>query len=164
MPFTGSTAALDLSVLKFGAEGSEAIEAPKFVQPWHAQAFGTSIALSRAGMFTWAEWVETLAAVIRDAPERPGEGSNAAYYRQWEQALETILAKKGLLSEADIASAAEDWRRSYIATPHGQPVEFRRNLDDVGDHHDEDGDHHHCQGIHRSEPISVSPKRLAVAD
>jgi len=163
MSVTRSLAAFDPSTLEFGAEGSEAIDAPKFVQPWHAQAFGTSMALSRAGMFTWREWVEMFAAIIRDEPQRPGEGSNAAYYRQWEQALETIILKKGLLSEADIANAAEDWRRSYIATPHGHPVEFRRDLADVDDHHDEDDDHHHHHGHNKPEPIFVSPKRSALA-
>lgn len=142
---------------------SESLDAPKFAQPWHAQAFGTSMALSRAGLFTWAEWVETFSTIIRDVPPWPGEDSNSAYYRQWETALETILLKKGILGAEEISLAAEDWRRSYLATPHGQPVEFRRGLEaSTGTGDNEEHHHHHHDGP-RPEPITVSPARMAAA-
>ncbi len=145
----------------------ESVDAPKFVQPWHAQAFGTSMALSRAGLFTWAEWVETFSTVIRNLPPEPGEDSNSTYYRQWETALETILAQKGILDPTEISQAAEDWRRSYLATPHGHPVEFRRSLEEhaVADG-DEDHHHHHHHRHHhgrKPEPIAVSPARSGMA-
>lgn len=141
--------------------------APKFAQPWHAQAFGTAMALSRAGLFAWSEWVDTFSRVIRDEPQRPGEESNAAYYRQWETALERVLLASGVLSQDDIAAAAEDWRRSYLATPHGQPVEFRRGLevdhDDDDDHDHHHHHHHHGHGATRPAPISVSKPTMAKA-
>ncbi|MBA5778512.1 nitrile hydratase accessory protein [Stappia sp. F7233] len=142
---------------------AEGLGAPKFAQPWHAQAFGTAMALSRAGLFTWADWVDTFSRVIREEPQRPGEESNAAYYRQWETALETLLQASGVLSDADIAAAAEDWRRSYLVTPHGHPVEFRRGLEKPHDHDDDHDHHHHGHGGRRPEPISVSKPIMAKA-
>ena len=39
---------------------------PAFGQPWHAEAFGTSLALSHARLFSWAEWVEIFSEEISD--------------------------------------------------------------------------------------------------
>jgi hypothetical protein len=41
---------------------------PGFGNPWHAQAFGTAMALARAGAFTWKTWVETFSAEIPPIP------------------------------------------------------------------------------------------------
>ncbi|NRG16636.1 nitrile hydratase accessory protein [Rhizobiales bacterium] len=166
MAGTGSLPDFDPLSIEIACGQSDHVDAPKFAQPWHAQAFGTSMALSRAGLFTWAEWVETFSTIIRNVPPWPGEDSNSTYYRQWETALETILLKKGILGADEISQAAEDWRRSYLATPHGHPVEFRRGLEEsIGSHGDEGHDHHHHHHHdgRRPEPIAVSPARLAAA-
>jgi nitrile hydratase accessory protein len=105
--------------------------APIFAEPWHAQAFAAAIALSKAGVFTWPEWVEVLEAVIAREPQRSGEESEAAYYRQWLAALERLLAEQGLATSKEISATAEDWRRSYLHTPHGKPVHLRRDLPNI---------------------------------
>jgi nitrile hydratase accessory protein len=64
---------------------------PNFTEPWHAQAFGAVVTLNRAGCFTWAEWVEIFSAEIAREPQRDGEESEAAYYRQWLAAFERLL-------------------------------------------------------------------------
>ena len=103
---------------------------PGFGQPWHAEAFGTSLALSQAGLFSRAEWVEIFSREIRTNPQRAGEDGEAAYYRQWLAALEGVLAKHATLTSTEIAETAEHWRRSYLNTPHGKPIAFSREWRD----------------------------------
>jgi nitrile hydratase accessory protein len=105
--------------------------APRFAEPWHAEAFAAVVALSKAGVFSWSEWVDVFAAAIAHEPQRQGEESGAAYYRQWLAALETLLVKRGLATSKEIGSTAEHWRRSYLHTPHGKPVHLRRDLPEI---------------------------------
>ncbi|MPZ30420.1 MAG: nitrile hydratase accessory protein [Rhodospirillales bacterium] len=136
---------------------------PGFGQPWHAEAFGTTLALSQAGVVSWAEWFEIFTGEIRARPQRPGETSEAAYYRQWLVALEAILVKHSTLAPEEIADAVEHWRRSYLNTPHGGPVVFSREWGDLPESEDDGHDHHRHDGRqHRSHaggsrPIAVSP-------
>lgn len=137
---------------------------PVFAEPWQAQAFATSVQLSRRGIFSWADWVSVFSAEIARHPQRADEESDTAYYRQWLAALETILAERGVLNPAEIAETQEHWRRSYLHTPHGQPIEFRRDLHDASEGAAEGGDHdhHHAQDrAQSSAPIAVSPARPA---
>jgi nitrile hydratase accessory protein len=136
------------------------VESPGFAEPWQAQAFACAIQLSRRGLFTWNEWVEVFSAEIKAHPARPGETSDAAYYRQWLAALETIVGLKGAASPVEIDERQETWRRAYLNTPHGQPVELSNARDaPVGAAtHDHDHDHgHHQHGIRR--PVAVSPAK-----
>ena len=78
---------------------------PDFVEPWQAQVFACAIQLSRQGLFTWSEWVEIFSAEIKVHPQTCTETANAAYYRQWLAALETVVGLKGAASTAEISSA-----------------------------------------------------------
>ena len=128
-------------------------DGPGFAEPWMAQAFACAIQLSRRGLFTWSEWVEVFSAEIKAHPAQPGEASNAAYYRQWLAALETIVGLKGAASTAEITERQERWHQAYLNTPHGQPVELRRAVaaPAAAAHHDS----HYEHGAAR--PVAVSP-------
>src|SRR5262245_16361130 len=78
-----------------------------FAEPCQAEVFACAIQLSRQGLFSWAEWVEVFSAEIKAHPAAPGESSNAAYFRQWLAALETIVALKGAASPAEIDARQE---------------------------------------------------------
>lgn len=123
-------------------------EGPTFDQPWQAQAFSIVVQLSKAGVFTWKEWVDVFSNEIRSHPIRHDESTNSAYYRQWMTALEAIVAQRGLASSDDVASRKEMWRQAYINTPHGEPVSLQNAL---------------CAPAHSHEhvamrtPITVSP-------
>lgn len=145
---------------------------PGFAEPWQAQAFACAIQLSRQGLYPWSEWVEVFSAEIKAKPQLPGEASDAAYYRQWLAALETIVTRKGAASPAEIESRQEAWRQAYLATPHGQPVELANAAcpPSAGAHHhhhhhdhghDHDHDHHHRE---RPKPVAVSPARPAAGE
>lgn len=101
------------------------LEGRDFAEPWQAQAFACAVQLSRQGLFEWKEWVAVFSAEIKAHPAQPDETAGAAYYRQWLAALETIVTRKGAVSGEEIADRQEIWRRAYLNTPHGQPVELR---------------------------------------
>ncbi len=128
---------------------------PDFAEPWQAQAFACAIQLSRQGLFTWSEWVEIFSAEIKVHPQTCIETANAAYYRQWLAALETIVGLKGAASATEISQRQEAWREAYLKTPHGQPVELNRAARapaaTVYHHNDDHGGHR------ASEPVAVSP-------
>jgi nitrile hydratase accessory protein len=132
------------------------LDGPAFAEPWMAQVFACAVHLSRNGLFTWNEWVDVFSAEIKTHPQQPGEAVNAAYYRQWLAALETIVGLKGAASTAEISERQETWRQAYLNTPHGQPVELHHASAPpaAGHHHG----HHHGDHQHGApEPVSVSP-------
>jgi len=54
---------------------------PAFSELWQAEAFALTMQLSRAGHFTWAEWVVAFSSEIKTSPQVEGEDINTAYYR-----------------------------------------------------------------------------------
>ena len=115
------------------------LDGPAFAEPWMAQVFACAVYLSRQGLFTWNEWVDVFSAEIKAHPQQPGEAANAAYYRQWLAALETIVGLKGAASTTEITERQETWhhaRAPPAATAH---------------HH-----RHHDHHQHAPKPVSVS--------
>ncbi len=148
--------ALDPCRSDLSSLGQAELGAPGFGEPWHAQVFGLAMALAQAGVFTWAEWVETFSAEIRANPQGEGETSEEAYYRQWSEALIALLYRTGALTAEEIAETAEHWRRSYLATEHGKPIAFRRDLPEMAqDEHGHDHPHHHAP-VTPPAPVAVS--------
>jgi nitrile hydratase accessory protein len=101
---------------------------PVFQEPWQATAFALAVHLSERGAIPWAEWSAALGREVQSAADDPTLAD--AYYRHWLRALERICAEKGMIEAGEILRRQEEWRRAYLATPHGQPVQ----LDAV--HHD----------------------------
>jgi nitrile hydratase accessory protein len=91
---------------------------PVFAEPWEAQAFALAVKLHEAGLFTWTEWSEALAAEIKD--------TGAPYYQAWLAALEKLVERKHLISPAERTQRIEDWDRAARATPHGEPIVLNR--------------------------------------
>ena len=100
-------------------------DGPVFAEPWQAQAFAIAVELSRRGAFTWGEWAETLAAVLREATARgtPDDGSH--YYEHWLVALERLCLGKGLTTLSALDGRTHAWEEAYRRTPHGKPVELQ---------------------------------------
>jgi len=71
-----------------------------FEEPWHGRALGMGVvALERAGA-TWPEFRRYLAAAIAARPPGDGESEATAYYAAWLDALQALLAERGLLDQA----------------------------------------------------------------
>ena len=70
-----------------------------FEEPWQGRALGMGVvALERTGA-SWAEFRRHLAAAISARSSNEGESAATAYYASWLEALEALLAERGLLDE-----------------------------------------------------------------
>lgn len=99
-------------------------EGAVFKAPWEAHAFAVAVALSRRGLFTWAEWTEALNAEITAAQLTGDPDLGDTYYEHWLTALEGLVQRKGAVSERSLSQRKDDWRQAYLNTPHGRPVEL----------------------------------------
>ncbi len=101
-------------------------DGPVFRQPWEAQAFAMTLALHERGLFSWVEWAEALAAQISAAQAAGDPDTGDTYYRHWLAALESLVARKGASSGDELARYRHAWDHAAERTPHGQPIELRR--------------------------------------
>ncbi|MBZ5608324.1 MAG: nitrile hydratase accessory protein [Acidobacteriia bacterium] len=97
---------------------------PVFAEPWQAQAFSLAVKLSEQGHFTWKEWAATLADELKSAAGRGEPDDGTRYYQHWLQALERLVAAKGLSNPQEMQVRKEAWADAYRHTPHGKPVEL----------------------------------------
>lgn len=97
-------------------------EVTRFDEPWQAQLFALTVALSEAGLFSWADWTEVFGATLaRHGLNRTLDGG-ADYHAAWLEALEGLLAARGLAARDQVAALRDAWEAAYLSTPHGQPV------------------------------------------
>jgi nitrile hydratase accessory protein len=99
-------------------------DGPVFSQPWEAKAFALAVRLSEAGCFTWPEWVKIFSREIKAAQEQGDPDLGNTYYQHWLNALERICAAKGLVGDEDMHRRKAAWRKAYLNTPHGQPIDL----------------------------------------
>lgn len=99
-------------------------DGPVFQEPWEAQAFAVAVSLMEAGQFTYAEWAECLTHEIEQAQQQGDPDLGDTYYEHWVRALERLCSSKELVPSQDMLERAEQWRRAYLNTPHGQPIEL----------------------------------------
>ena len=97
---------------------------PVFEEPWQAQAFAMVVQLSESGLFTWKEWIETIADEMQKARDSGDPDLGDTYYDHWLRALERLAYEKGATDADEIAERKETWRRAYLSTPHGKPIEL----------------------------------------
>ncbi len=99
-------------------------DGPVFAEPWQAEAFAMAVRLHEQGVFTWRRWAETLGEEIRAAQEAGDPDLGDTYYEHWVRALSRIVAEHGAVSGEELEARTDRWRRAYLATPHGHPVEL----------------------------------------
>ena len=100
-------------------------EGPVFREPWEAQAFAMTLALHERGLFSWPEWAATLGEEIKRAQAAGDPDTGETYYRHWLNALERIVAARGLADTAMLARYRRAWHHAADRTPHGTPIELR---------------------------------------
>ena len=84
---------------------------PVFKAPWEALAFGLVVNLHQRGVFSWKEWADALAAVIREAGAAGDPDRGDTYYLHWVKALERVVIGRGLADQtllAELAHAIEE--------------------------------------------------------
>ena len=95
---------------------------PVFDEPWQAQAWALAFNLMDQGVFSNTEWSDALGAELKSAEARGDSDDAQTYYRSVLAALEGLLATDGRVNTSNLGSRTEAWRRAYLNTPHGQPV------------------------------------------
>jgi len=100
---------------------------PVFAEPWQAQAFALAVKLSERGYFTWKEWAATLAAELQAAADRGEPDDGELNYPYLFKLIERLVTEKGLVDGATLDQRKEAWADAYRHTPHGKPVELRRD-------------------------------------
>ena len=104
------------------------IDEPVFAEPWQAEVLALTFALSERGVFSAAEWSATLGKELRRAEARGAPDDGETYYTAALAALEALVALSASVSAKALALRTEEWRRAYLETPHGQPVELAAGL------------------------------------
>lgn len=87
---------INSSIEQFFPNGKE----PVFAAPWEAHAFALTVKLHEQGLFSWTEWSQQLAQVIRSNDDTP-------YYENWLKALETLLAEKGIVKSGELLQSIQ---------------------------------------------------------
>ena len=100
-------------------------DGPVFREPWEAQAFAMALALYDRGLFTWPEWAATLAKEIKRAQAAGDPDTGETYYRHWLNALEYLIAEKGVTSPDTLTRYFNAWDHAADRTPHGMPIELQ---------------------------------------
>jgi nitrile hydratase accessory protein len=100
-------------------------EGPVFREPWEAQAFAITLHLYDRGLFAWPEWAEILGDEIKKAQAAGDRDTGETYYRHWLNALERIVAEKGVTDSKTLARYHDAWDHAADRTPHGQPIELK---------------------------------------
>lgn len=95
-----------------------------FAEPWHAQVFAMTHALSAAGHFTWPDWAAHFGEALERAQDAGGPTDGSDYYDIWLVALESFLIESRFADPARLNELREAWAKAYLTTPHGAPVEL----------------------------------------
>ena len=122
-------ASLDQNAARRATEAVPSIprdsEGPVFREPWEAQAFAVALALHARGVFTWNEWAAALADEIKRAQTGGDPDTGETYYRHWLNALERIVAEKGIATRDTLHRYRDAWDHAADRTPHGEPIELK---------------------------------------
>ena len=70
-----------------------------FDEPWQGRVFGMAVALHEQGLYDWDEFRAALIAQIAAAE---AQGGPFVYYEIWLATFEELLAKRGLLTRAEL--------------------------------------------------------------
>ena len=107
----------------FGPLATQDNEAP-FAEPWQAQVMALAFAASQKGNFSATEWSEALGTELRKNEMDETPDDRTSYYQAALRALETLLHASGKLVQESVTIRETEWRRAYLNTPHGMPVEL----------------------------------------
>jgi nitrile hydratase accessory protein len=100
-------------------------EGPVFREPWEAQAFAMALALYDRGLFAWPEWATILGDEIKKAQAAGDPDTGETYYQHWLNALERMVAEKGVTDAHTLRRYHDAWDHAADRTPHGTPIELK---------------------------------------
>ena len=97
---------------------------PVFSEPWQAQVLALADTLVKNGLFSAAEWSETLGRTLREAESDGATDDQQTYYTCVLKTLETLVANHSEIDATTMTAMRSAWEQAYLSTPHGQPVEL----------------------------------------
>jgi nitrile hydratase accessory protein len=97
---------------------------PIFAESWHAKVLALAYALTARGIFSAGAFGEALGAALDQARQSGESDTEETYYRAALDALERLVTDCAPMTADLIEARAQDWRRAYLDTPHGHPVEL----------------------------------------
>jgi nitrile hydratase accessory protein len=83
-----------------------------FETAWEIRAFALALAAHQSGQYEWSQFQQALIAAIRTW-EDTGTEEQWRYYDRWLEALETLLAERGVLDESEL----DERTRTVLTTP-----------------------------------------------
>jgi nitrile hydratase accessory protein len=101
------------------------IDGPVFREPWEAQAFALALSLHERGLFSSNEWAAALGDEIKKAQAAGDPDTGETYYHHWLNALERLVAAKGLADPLALTRTRNAWANAFARTPHGTPVDLQ---------------------------------------
>ena len=104
---------------------------PAFAEAWQAELLALGNALTEAGVFSPTEWSEALGAELQRASARGEPDDQNTYYGAALSALDRLIERDGRIKLEVLAGRTEQWRRAYLHTPHGKPVELSAGANDA---------------------------------
>jgi len=112
----------------FGPLAAQDNDAP-FAEPWQAQVMALAFAAAQKGIFSPTQWSEVLGIELRKNEVDGAFDDRISYYQAALRALETLLFASGKLAQETVIHRETEWRRAYLNTPHGMPVELSAGAD-----------------------------------
>jgi nitrile hydratase accessory protein len=97
---------------------------PAFDEAWQAEALAIADTLVQNGLFSAADWSQTLGAALRQAETGGAADDQQTYYQCVLNALETLIARHSEIDRQTMDGKRDDWEQAYRSTPHGQPVKL----------------------------------------
>lgn len=95
-----------------------------FDELWQARALALTFSLTERGFFTPAQWSQALGTQHRRLLTQGAPDTPQTYYEAVTGALERLVHEHGICPGDEVENRAEAWRRAYLNTPHGAPVEL----------------------------------------
>ncbi|MEZ5779252.1 MAG: nitrile hydratase accessory protein [Paracoccaceae bacterium] len=100
-------------------------EPARFDDPWHAQLFALTVAMSEAGHLSWPDWARAFGATLKAHGATGPLDGGADYYAAWLVTLETMLDRAGFTGRPEREAIRDAWETAYRSTPHGKPVRLK---------------------------------------
>ena len=97
---------------------------PVFSEPWQAQVMAMADLLIESGQLPASQWSSILGAHLK--VKQFDEDSLENYYLSALAALTELIERHDLISSDQLENREQDWKKAYLATPHGQPVELEK--------------------------------------
>jgi hypothetical protein len=98
---------------------------PTFDEAWQAQSLAIADTLVDAGVVTSMGWAEALGFELQSAARADAADNADTYYLAVLGAVEKLLRQIEIIGRDELDARVEAWRRAYLSTPHGRPVELQ---------------------------------------